>query len=51
VSVVSEAEGSTSTREDVPENVCEIEFDHARLRIRGNVSPDLLRLLIRELSR
>jgi transposase len=51
VSVVAEAEGSTSTREDLPENVCEIEFDRACLRIRGNVSPDLLRLLIRELSR
>jgi transposase len=33
------------------ENLCEIEFDRARLRIRGNVSPDMLRLLIRELSR
>ncbi|KWC15449.1 transposase [Burkholderia ubonensis] len=33
------------------ESMCEVEFDHARLRIRGNVSPDLLRLLIRELSR
>jgi transposase len=32
------------------ENVCEIEFDHARLRIRGDVSPTMLRLLIRELS-
>jgi transposase len=33
------------------ENFCEIEFDRARLRVRGNVSPDMLRLLIRELSR
>jgi transposase len=32
------------------ENVCEVEFDHARLRIRGDVSPTILRLLIRELS-
>ena len=33
------------------EDLCEIEFDRARLRVRGNVSPDMLRLLIRELSR
>lgn len=33
------------------ENLCEIEFDRARLWIRGNMSPDMLRLLIRELSR
>ncbi len=33
------------------ENVCEVEFDRARLRIRGDVSPATLRLLIRELSR
>ena len=33
------------------ENVCEVEFDHARLRIRGDVSQATLRLLIRELSR
>ncbi|AFQ52213.1 hypothetical protein AWB66_05780 [Caballeronia telluris] len=38
-------------REAVSEDACEIEFDRARLRIRGNVSPDMLRLLIRELSR
>jgi transposase len=34
-----------------PESLCEIEFDRACLRIRGNVSPDMLRLMIRELSR
>lgn len=34
-----------------PENLCEIEFDRARLTVRGNVSPDMLRLLIRELTR
>ncbi|WP_354687956.1 IS66-like element accessory protein TnpA [Cupriavidus necator] len=33
------------------ENICEIEFERARLRIRGDVSADMLRLLIRELSR
>jgi transposase len=33
------------------ENVCEVEFDRARLRIRGDVSPVTLKLLIRELSR
>ncbi|MFL9935272.1 transposase [Paraburkholderia sp. RL18-103-BIB-C] len=51
VSVVAETEASMSTHEAVTENTCEIEFDRARLRIRGNVSPDMLRLLIRELSR
>ncbi|WP_429448337.1 IS66-like element accessory protein TnpA [Paraburkholderia sp. 40] len=51
VSVVAETETSMSMREAVSENVCEIEFDRARLRIRGNVSPDMLRLLVRELSR
>ncbi|WP_429551963.1 IS66-like element accessory protein TnpA [Paraburkholderia sp. MM5477-R1] len=30
--------------------VCEVEFDHARLRISGEVSASVLRLLIRELS-
>ncbi|WP_301233178.1 IS66-like element accessory protein TnpA [Pandoraea cepalis] len=30
---------------------CDIEFEHARLRIRGDVSPAILTLLIRELSR
>lgn len=33
------------------ESVCEVEFERARLRIRGEVSPETLRLLIRELSR
>ena len=33
------------------DGVCEVEFDHARLRISGDVSPAMLRLLIRELSR
>lgn len=33
------------------EDLCEIEFDRARLRIRGEVSPNVLRLLIRELLR
>ena len=33
------------------ENVCEVQFERACLRIRGDVSPDTLRLLIRELSR
>ncbi|MDR3414538.1 MAG: transposase [Formivibrio sp.] len=31
--------------------VCEVEFDHARLRISGEVSPSVLRLLVRELFR
>jgi transposase len=51
VSIVTEGEASMPMREAVSENACEIEFDRARLRIRGNVSPDMLRLLIRELSR
>ena len=33
------------------EDICEVEFNRARLRIRGEVSPSTLRLLIRELSR
>ncbi|EIM95308.1 IS66 Orf2 family protein [Paraburkholderia hospita] len=55
VNVVAEAAEHTppmavdATRS--PENLCEIEFDRARLRVCGNVSPDMLRLLIRELSR
>ncbi|WP_071761496.1 IS66-like element accessory protein TnpA [Burkholderia ubonensis] len=33
------------------EGVCEIEFERARVRLRGDVSPATLKLLIRELSR
>ncbi|WP_080426555.1 IS66-like element accessory protein TnpA [Burkholderia ubonensis] len=33
------------------ESVCEIEFERARIRLRGDVSPATLKLLIRELSR
>lgn len=33
------------------ESSCEVEFDRACLRIRGDVSPSMLKLLIRELSR
>ena len=33
------------------ESLCEVEFEHARLRIHGNVPPEMLRLLIGELSR
>lgn len=39
---------STATTDS---GVCEVEFGHARLRISGEVSPSVLRLLIRELSR
>ena len=35
----------------VVDGLCEVEFDHARLRISGDVSPAMLRLLISELSR
>lgn len=49
--IVAETEMSMSMREAMTKNTCEIEFDRARLRVRGNVSPDMLRLLIRELSR
>jgi transposase len=47
------APAATRNRSDsILENgVCEVDFDHARLRIRGEVSPSTLRLLIRELSR
>jgi len=31
--------------------MCEIEFDRARVRLRGDVSPAMLRLVIRELCR
>jgi transposase len=40
--------GSVNT---VVENVCEVVFSNACLRISGEVSPATLRLLIRELSR
>jgi len=33
------------------EQACEVEFARARLRIRGDVSPTMVRLLIRELMR
>jgi len=33
------------------DDLCEVEFDRARLRLRGDVSPCMLRLLIQELSR
>ena len=55
VDVVAEAASHTPptavTTVRSPEDLCEIEFDRARLRVRGNVSPDMLRLLIRELTR
>jgi transposase len=58
VSIVDElpVEASTSlpTKTEASkaeDGVCEIDFDRARLRIRGEVSPSVLRLLIRELSR
>ncbi|WGS42405.1 transposase [Burkholderia sp. JSH-S8] len=42
-----------TTSEAVPlaEGVWEIEFERARIRLRGDVSPATLKLLIRELSR
>jgi transposase len=55
VNLVAEAELPVPlTTVSAPEpvtNICEIEFDRARLRIRGDVPPEMLRLLIRELSR
>ena len=50
VSVVAETEAPMPVREAMTENICEIEFDRARVRIRGDVSLAMLRLLIRELS-
>jgi transposase len=54
VNLISEAAESEPAKpsDSLPlvENVCEVEFEHARLRIRGDVSPTILRLLIRELS-
>jgi transposase len=43
--------GDASGVNTVVENVCEVVFSNACLRIRGEVSPATLRLLIRELSR
>lgn len=37
--------------ESSAESVCEVEFERARLRIRGNVSSAMVRLLIQELRR
>ena len=55
VNLVAEADlpvAPTTVRAPEPvTNICEIEFDRARLRIRGDVPPEMLRLLIRELSR
>ncbi|MGF6652983.1 transposase [Paraburkholderia youngii] len=54
VGVVAEPSEATPMTDDTnspPDNVCEIEFDRARVRISGEVSPALLRLLIRELAR
>ncbi|WP_371128410.1 IS66-like element accessory protein TnpA [Burkholderia dolosa] len=56
VSIVDEtlvAASEKTTSETVPltEGVCEIEFERARVRLRGDVSPATLKLLIRELSR
>jgi transposase len=58
VSIVEDVPATTpATRASVAEDaraesgVCEVDFDHARLRVRGEVSPSVLRLLIRELSR
>jgi len=55
VTLISEAAESEpakpSDERAFVENVCEVEFDHARLRIRGDVSPTMLCLLIRELSK
>ena len=51
IAETAESEPAKSSEAVPPvENVCEVEFDHARLRIRGDVSPTILRLLIRELS-
>ena len=58
VSIVEDVPATTpATRASVTEDartesgVCEVDFDHARLRVRGEVSPSVLHLLIRELSR
>ncbi len=56
VSIVDEPPVSASaltTSEAAPlaEGVCEIEFERARIRLRGDISPATLKLLIRELSR
>ena len=40
----------SSMNKRVDSDLCEVEFDRARLRIRGQVCPTTLRLLIQELS-
>ncbi|WP_080417153.1 IS66-like element accessory protein TnpA [Burkholderia ubonensis] len=42
---------TTSEAAPLAEGVCEIEFERARIRLRGDISPATLKLLIRELSR
>jgi transposase len=42
---------TTAEAPSLAEGVCEIEFERARIRLRGDVSPATLKLLIRELSR
>ncbi|WP_232447283.1 IS66-like element accessory protein TnpA [Burkholderia ubonensis] len=42
---------ATAQAATTAEGVCEIEFERARVRLRGDVSPATLKLLIRELSR
>ncbi|WP_415872759.1 transposase [Burkholderia ubonensis] len=56
VSIVAETSVSatamtTSEAAPLAESGCEIEFERARIRLRGEVSPATLKLLIRELSR
>jgi transposase len=54
VSVVAEPSEATPTSHETNSlsgGVCEVEFDRARVRICGEVSPAILRLLIRELAR
>ncbi|WP_080419926.1 IS66-like element accessory protein TnpA [Burkholderia ubonensis] len=42
---------TTSEAAPLAEGICEIEFERARIRLRGDISPATLKLLIRELSR
>lgn len=53
VSVIADTSATLPTEAPAPSAapVCEIEFDRARVRIRGDVSPAMLQLVIRELCR
>jgi transposase len=46
-----DASPKSTARPDAQDGLCEVDFECARLRVRGHVSPGTLRILISELSR